>query len=61
LAVIRLVVNCLHFRKHALMEDTRNQNAAGFFAVKDNVPAKLHPAKAGTNIVTRTAQHRIIP
>jgi hypothetical protein len=48
------------FGQHALMKDARNQNTSGVLAVKDNVPAAFHSTKAGTNIVTHSAQRGII-
>jgi hypothetical protein len=48
------------FRQHALMKDAGNQNASGFLAAKDNVPAGHHSTKARTNIVTRWTQLGII-
>jgi hypothetical protein len=44
------------FGQHALVQYPGNQNASSVLAVKDHVPAALHPAKTGTNIVTRPAQ-----
>jgi len=54
------IVDGLSFGQHALVQDAGNQNASGVLAVKDNVPAALHPAKAGTNMVTRPAQRGMI-
>jgi hypothetical protein len=48
------------FGKHALVQDARNQNAPGVRSVKYDMFAALHPAEAGTNIVTRSPQHGII-
>jgi hypothetical protein len=48
------------FGQHALMKDAGNQNTIGVLSVKDNVLAALHSPKAGTNIVTRSAQSGII-
>ena len=55
-----LVGDSLSFGQYALVQDAGNQNAAGVLAVKHNVSAALHPAEAGTNIVTRSPQLGII-
>ena len=42
------------------MQDTRNHHAFGVLTVKDNVPAALHAAQAGTDIFAGATQKRMI-
>jgi hypothetical protein len=42
------------------MQDTANQNAAEFLSVEHNMLALLHAPQAVANLITRTAERRII-
>lgn len=48
------------FGKHALVQDARNQNPSGFLAVKHDMPAALHSAQTGANIITASTKGRIL-
>jgi hypothetical protein len=42
------------------MQDTANQNAAGFLPVKDNMLALLHAPQPRANFITRATERGII-
>jgi hypothetical protein len=46
------------FRKHAPVEDTRDQESRGVLAVKYNMPAALHSPETRTNILATSTQFR---
>jgi hypothetical protein len=48
------------FGQHTLVENAGNQDAARHLPEKHNVTAALHPAQAGTNVVTGPAQRGFI-
>ena len=55
LRFVVLIVDCVPIRQHALMQDTRNQNAAPHLAVKHDMLAVLQPAQSRANLVTLPA------
>lgn len=55
-----VVVDDLFLGQHALMQDTGNQNAAGFFAVEHHMPALLPAPQSGPHFSTGTAECRIV-
>jgi hypothetical protein len=58
--VVFFVVDSLLFGQHALMQDTANQNAAGFLPVKDNMLALLHAPQPRANFITLATERGII-
>lgn len=55
-----VIVDVVSLRKHALVQDARNQNSSGVLAIKDNVPAALHSPQVRTNIITTPTQRGIV-
>ena len=58
--VVFFVVDSLLFGQHALMQDTANQNAAGFLPIKDNMLALLHAPQPRANFITLATERGII-
>jgi hypothetical protein len=42
------------------MQDTRNQNTTPLLPTEENVPAMLMTAQAGTDVITASAQSRVV-
>jgi hypothetical protein len=55
-----LVVDGMSFRQHSLMQDARDQNAAALLPIEQNVLAMLMTTQPRTNVVTESAQRRIV-
>src|SRR5205809_200977 len=53
-----IIVDGMQLRKHAFMEDARDNNSARFFTIKDHVLAAFLPEKSGSNVVALSAQMR---
>ena len=58
--LVVFVVDSLLFGQHALMQDTGNQNAAGFLPVKHNMLALLHAPQPRASFITRATERGII-
>ena len=50
-----LIAGIVLFGKHALMEDTGNQNTGELLAIKHDVLTMLHSAQAWANVVARSS------
>ena len=50
----------MDIRKHAPVQDARNQNSAGLLAVKHNMLSTFYSAKAATNVIATPAPSRIV-
>jgi len=55
-----LIVDGVSTGQHALMQNARNQNTPAPLAVEYDVPAMLMTAQTGANLITRSAQRRIL-
>jgi len=55
-----LIIDGLFLGQHALMQNTRNQNAFTFPAVEHNMPAAFHATQTRANVVIRTPQRRVV-
>jgi hypothetical protein len=55
-----VIIDGVSFRKHALVQDARYQNAVGGLSAKHGMLGALHPAEAGPNLATRPPERRII-
>jgi hypothetical protein len=55
-----LIVDGVFFGQHALMQDARNENAATLLTVKHDVLAMLMAAQGWANVITKSAQRRIV-
>jgi hypothetical protein len=60
LPLVVLIVEGVSFWKHPLMEDARNQNAATFHPVKQDMLAMLTTAQAGANVIADAAQSWVV-
>jgi hypothetical protein len=58
--LVVIVVDFVSFGKHALVQDARNHNSFLVLAIKHNMPAALHSAQAGTDVITASTQRGII-
>jgi hypothetical protein len=58
--VVFVVLNSLLFGQHALMQDTANQDTAGFLPVKHNMLALLHAPQPRANFITLLTERGII-
>jgi hypothetical protein len=54
------IADRMSFGKHALVQDAADQNVLTLNAVKNNMPATLHTMQTGANMITRSAQFRIV-
>ena len=55
-----VVIDCVSFRQHPLVQDTRNKNAAHLTPEKHDVFALLDSAQAGANVIARAAGRRVV-
>ena len=58
--VVFVVLDSLLFGQHALMEDTANQNTAGFLPVKHNMLALLHAPQPRADFIILPTERGII-
>jgi hypothetical protein len=55
-----VIVDGVPFRKHAPVQDARDQCSPGFVTVKHDVLSALHAAQPAANVVTLSTQRRIV-
>ena len=50
-----LIIDDMSIGQHALMQDTRNQNASALLAVKHDVLGMLQTVQTRANVITKSA------